>query len=245
VLDHFDKGSDVVQIDARHSGFIMAIDTDELLRRAQKADIVICLLKRPGQFIVEGDLIAQAWPRDRVKEGLAESLYSAFGFDSQRSSLQDVEFGVDQLVEVAVRALSPGINDPFTAMTCIDRLGQAMCLLARREFPSEYRYDDEDCLRVIVYPVRFGDILDEAFDQIRQYGRTSPAVIIRQLEALERVALLVRRPRDIAAARLQAKLVREAGMSGIPSEMDRRDVERRFDAVEATLNETESAHAAS
>ncbi len=212
---------------------------------AQKADLVICLLRRPGQFIVEGDLIAQAWPRERAEEGLAESLYSAFEFDSQRSSLQDVEFGVDQLVEVAVRALSPGINDPFTAMTCVDRLGQALCLLAQREFPSEYRYDDEDRLRVIVYPVLFGDILDEAFDQVRQYGRTSTAVIIRQLEALERIALVVRRPRDVAAMRRQAKLVREAGMSGIPSELDRQDVERRFEAVEATLNQTESAHDAS
>ncbi len=106
-----------------------------------------------------------------------------------------------------MRALSPGINDPFTAMTCVDRLGQALCRLAQREFPSEYRYDEEDHLRVIVYPVLFGDILDEAFDQVRQYGRNSTAVIIRQLEALERVALVVRRPRDIAATRRQAKLV--------------------------------------
>ncbi len=245
VLDHFDNGSDVVQINSRHSGYIMAIDMDALLRRAQTADLVICLLRRPGQFTVEGDLIAQAWPRKRAEEDLAQSLQSAFEFDSQRSSLQDVEFGVDQLVEVAVRALSPGINDPFTAMTCVDRLGQALCLLAQREFPSEYRYDEEDHLRVIVYPVLFGDILDEAFDQVRQYGRTSAAVIIRQLEALERIALVVCRPRDIAATRRQAKLVREAGMSGIPSEMDRQDVERRYDAVEAALNELESANAAS
>jgi uncharacterized membrane protein len=91
---------------------------------------------------------------------------------------------VDQLVEVAVRALSLGINNPFAATARIDRLGEALCQLATRVMPSPERYDKNGILRVITYPVTFAGVTDAAFTQIRQYGRTSASVTIRLLETI-------------------------------------------------------------
>ena len=148
--------------------------------------------------------------------------------ESQRTAFQDVEFTVDQLVEVAVRALSPGINDPFTAIACIDRLGEGLCRLAGRSMPSPVRYDAEGRLRVVTRPVTFEAVMNAAFHQIRQYGRTSVAVLIRLLETFEMIAAQVRRENDRAALEHHALLVCEAGQKGLPDEADRKAVQERY-----------------
>ena len=91
---------------------------------------------QPGQYVVSGRPLVRVWPGDRVSKELATQVISAFALGTQRTSAQDAEFAVQQLVEIAVRALSPGINDPYTAIACVDRLGSALCRLAQREMPS-------------------------------------------------------------------------------------------------------------
>ena len=91
--------------------------------------------QRPGKFFFEGGDLARAWPGDRVDDELADAIRGAFYFGPRRTLTQDVEFAIDQLVEVAVRALSPGVNDPFTAINCVDRLGAALCSLADEGHP--------------------------------------------------------------------------------------------------------------
>ena len=117
-----------------------------------------------------------SFPEEKVNKKLAVQINDAFVLGSQRTEQQDVEFPIDQLVEIAVRALSPGINDPFTAIRCIDQLSAALCHLAQREIPSPYRYDDHDQLRILAEPISFADATDAAFNQIRQYGKSSVAV---------------------------------------------------------------------
>ena len=98
--------------------------------------------------------------------------------------MQDVEFSIKQLVEIAIRAISPAVNDLFTALRCIDQLTVALCHLAERDLLSSYSYDDTNTLRLIVDQVSFDGLVDDAFHQIRQYGRTDVAITIRLLEAL-------------------------------------------------------------
>ncbi len=100
------------------------------------------LRHRPGDFVAEGTTLAWLWPGAKSNEKIHTPLCSAFYFGKQRTPTQDVESAIGPLVEVAVRALSPGINDPFTAMTCIDWLGDALIRLAGREIPSAWRYDE-------------------------------------------------------------------------------------------------------
>ena len=109
---------------------------------AVEHDLVVRIGRRPGKFVIDGGELARVWPGDRLDDALAAAVRGAFYIGPQRNLTQDVEFAIDQLVEVAVRALSPGVNDPFTAIACVDRLGEALCALAGREVPSPYRYDD-------------------------------------------------------------------------------------------------------
>lgn len=229
-------------VGAAASGYIDAVNDEALLRLARERNVVLALARRPGHFIVKGSPLAQVTPGDNVDEELVKKINSVFTLSAHRTPFQDVEFAVDQLVEIAVRALSPGINDPFTAMTCLDRLGEALCRLARRSVPSPYRYDDEQRLRVIVHAAEFGSVADAAFNQIRQYGRSSAAVMIRMLETLAVIANHSDREEVRASLARHAELVQRAAGTGIPEEADRKDVEGRFLSVQAALRHPESAH---
>jgi uncharacterized membrane protein len=131
--------------------------------------------------------------------------------DVRRTPRQDVECAIEELAEVAVRSLSPGINDPFTAITCVDRLGAALSRFADRAIPSPRRHDDEGVLRVVARPYAFAGTLGAAFNQIRQYGRGSVAVTARMLEALASIAENVFRPADAEAVRLHADMLLRSG----------------------------------
>jgi uncharacterized membrane protein len=105
-----------------------------------------------------------------------------------RTPLQDIEYSLDRLVEMAARALSPGVNDPFTAVACLDQAEHALSRLVRRRFPSHKRLDEDGCLRVIAAPVRFDELLIRTLDPIRQYGRGQWLVVKRLLEVLGTIA---------------------------------------------------------
>ena len=219
---------------ASHTGYLQTIDGEGLVKVAAESDLVIKLNCRPGQFIVAGSPLLVAWPRHRVREQLAEQINAAFILGSDRTPIQDVEFCIDQLVEVAVRALSPGINDPFTAIACIDRLGAALCLLTEREMPSAYRYDSNGKLRVVADRVTFANLTDRAFNQIRQYGRSSAAVTIHLLEIIEQILRRVRREGDSTALLRQATMI-ERGSDGLAEEWDREELTQRYRSVLESL----------
>lgn len=147
---------------------------------------------------------------------------------SQRTDQQDVEFSINQLVEIGVRALSPGINDPFTAVRCVDQLSAGLCHLAQKEIPSAYRCDDEDKLRVIAESVTFVNAIDAAFNQIRQYGQTSVAITMRLLEAIAIIAPFTHTKPDRAALLRHANMIIRGSQEGIAEELDRNDVKERY-----------------
>jgi uncharacterized membrane protein len=122
-----------------------------------------------------------------LDEDTVKRVRAAFRLGEQRTAAQDVEFLVLELVEVAVRALSPGINDPFTAILCLDRLSAALCHLAGRAFPSALRYDAQGALRVIAPPASFAGMVEIAFREIRHYGNDDPAVATRLRQAIQEI----------------------------------------------------------
>ncbi|MBZ0289468.1 MAG: DUF2254 domain-containing protein, partial [Anaerolineae bacterium] len=153
------------------------IDDSQLLEAARDADVTVELKYRPGHFVVKGCVIAYVWPSTRVDQALTDSVIDTLTVGDQRTQTQDIEYLIDQLVTVAVRALSPAINDPFTAMMVIDRLGETLCGVAQHVMPSRYRYDHEHNLRVVANPVTFEEMLRSSFDQIRYYGKNDKRVI--------------------------------------------------------------------
>lgn len=217
------------RIVAAGSGYMLALDNRQLLALASHHDLVVRLMFRPGQFVARGDLVMSVWPPDGVSHGIVDQLEQTFLLGPQRTPTQDVEFTIDQLVEVAVRSLSPSINDPFTAMTCIDWLGAALSRLAEKDLPSPYRYDDDGRLRVIVdRPLTYAGLADAALNQIRQYAGDSIAVHMRVLETIAVVIPHAHTAADRRALVRHASLVRRSCQLSRPAPDDWEEVEARY-----------------
>lgn len=232
--DAFER--EAVAVEADGDGYLEFVDAKAVMTLATEHDLVLRLLRRPGQYVVKGSPLAAVWPPGRLTDELRADVRGAFALGRQQTPGQDIEFSIRQLVEVAVRSLSPSVNDPFTAIACIDRLGSALCRIAQREMPSPHRLDPHGALRVVAPPVTFPEIVDASLDQIRQYGRTSAAVTIRLLEMIATVAEFVSRAEDRAALERQAEMVERGAREGLRETEDRRKAEMRFRATLRALD---------
>lgn len=215
-------------VGARKDGYLQLIDADALMNLAGQDDLLLRLERRPGHYLVKGQAMVMVWPGERVNEDLVEQLNDAFVLGDQRTATQDVEFSFLQLVEIAVRALSPGINDPFTAIACVDRLGSALCRLARCDMPSPLRFDGDGRLRLVAPGATFAGIADTAFNQIRQSARSNPAVAIRMLDAIAQIACHVQHPQDLHCLQRHADMILRGAREAVPEAGDVLAVEERF-----------------
>ncbi len=213
---------------AKSDGYLQAIDDGQLMQIATKNHLIIQVQSRAGRFVVRGSELARVFPNCKVNKPLTSQLDGAFVLGSKRTNQQDLEFSINQLVEIAVRALSPGINDPFTAVRCIDQISATLCYLARRDIPSPYHYDDQNRLRLLMTSLAFVDVTDAAFNQIRQNGRSNVAVTIRLLEAIAVIAPCTYRSADRAALRRQAQMIERGSQDAIAEELDRQDIKAQY-----------------
>lgn len=219
---------------AVRSGYVQAVEGDALLALARERDLRICLRHRPGRFVAENGTLALVRPPDGAEEAWAdveERVRDAFSLGDQRTTTQDVEFAVEQLVEVAVRALSPGINDPFTAMMCLDRLGAGLCRLAGRDLPAPLRHDEAGVPRILAEPVTFAGMAEAAFGAIRHYGKGDARVMARLLEVIGDAAECARTGGQRAVLREQAARTLEAARDAAPGKEDRALLQERHRAV--------------
>lgn len=222
------------------SGYVQAIDEGNLIALAREFDLTLWLRTRPGLFLMRGLPCALVGPAEKVDEAVERRVAAAFVIGPQRTATQDPEFAVDQLVEVAVRALSPGVNDPFTAVNCIDRLGAALALLGGRELPSRYRRDQEGTLRLITDPFTYGGIVSAAFDQIRQNGRGTPAVVFRLLETIASLGRIDLPEPCRKALAEQTEAIRADNQESWTNAKDRRDFEERLESALTALTSKEN-----
>ena len=223
--------SEARPVGALEDGYLQLIDADALMELASEEDLLVRLERRPGHYIVKGRAMAMVWPGERVNEALVEKMNAAFVLGNQRTAAQDVEFSFNQLVEIAVRALSPGINDPFTAIACVDRLGSGLCRLARHDTPSAFRFDPDGRLRLVAPGSSFEGVVNTAFNQIRQSARSNPAVAIRMLDAIAQVAGHVRRAPDAACLLRHAHMIVRGAREAVPDADDLLAVEAAFTAT--------------
>ncbi|HTY30392.1 DUF2254 domain-containing protein [Mycobacterium sp.] len=214
------------------SGYLQFIRHQTLVRVATQADAVIRLPYRPGHFLVEGRELASVWPATAAAQ-VADYLARAQATGPHRTLTQDVAFGVDQLVEIALRALSPAVNDTFTALTCIDWLGDCLCKIARVWTPTQVHRDNRGVIRVISDQVSYERLVQRAFEKIRQASRGMPAVMIRQLDALTTIMEQTTDPQRAQVLMDQAAMIHRANAESVPEESDRADVDRRYVALRA------------
>ena len=229
----FDAGSRAVT--ATVEGYVQAVDYDGLMEAAEKADVVLHLDYRPGDFVICGSRLMRAWPSGRCDAELCERLNGAFICGRHSTPEQDVEHGIRQMVEVAVRALSPGINDPFTAINCVDALGSALCGIARRGLAGPMRYDGHGRLRLVTPVTTFAGVADTAFNQIRQYGAGSVAVTMRLLEVITLCGRQATSDDQRQALLRHANMVYRQGMNVIGEQDDRADVRHRWEMAVRVL----------
>ena len=170
------------------SGYIRFIDAAYLVECAKSYGVQIVLERRVGHFIPAGVPIMRVAEAGRVTPECEVRILSAFDIGPARTLQQDVEFGVIQIVDVALRAISPAINDPSTAISCIDQLSRIMIRFAARQPPEELLCDPPGVVRVSLAWLQFPRLLDAAFEQIRMYAKGDVAVSLRLLRALGDIA---------------------------------------------------------
>ncbi len=222
-------------VKAKGSGYLQAIDNEELMKLACKQDLILRLNYQPGQFVIKGNEWIVVYPRKSVTRKILKKLDNTLILGTERTEQQDIEFPIEQLVEIALRALSPSLNDPFTAIRCIDRLSAGLSHLAQRDFPSPYRYNQGGNLRVIAKSVTFVGILDTAFNQIRQNGKSDVAVTIRLLEAIATVARYTPTQKERATLWHHAEMIRHDSQQAISTESDKQDIEEKYKVVKKAL----------
>lgn len=240
--DEVPTADDDAVVAATRSGYVQVMDDTRLLGLAVKHDLCIRLAARPGLFVVRGNPVLIARPRERVTADVAAALRSTLIVGDARTPEDDIEFSVRQLVEVALRALSPAINDPFTAMSAVDWLGAALARLAGTEFPGRYRYDADGRLRIVADISTFGGITHTIFSRIRHYGGSSPVVLNRLLEAIAAFGPHVTDEVDRQLVRDETEAVLRMGRELITSDADLRELERRHASAVLALGGRHDPH---
>ncbi len=223
-------------VKAPDTGYLQSLDADALLEQACAHDLILRLKYRPGDFVSRDELLLLAWPPERLDDAVSHRLCRAFAWGRHRTALQDVRFLINELVEIAARALSPGVNDPFTAIACLDWLGSALKQLADRRTPSALRYDAEGALRVIAEPTTFEEFCALAFGQLRQYVAADRNAALHMLKVIGEVGGRVTRPARCAALQAEADRLLASSEEALPNETDRALLRERHGVVACVLS---------
>jgi uncharacterized membrane protein len=236
----------------RENGYIQYIDPETLFGLAREKNLVIRLLHKPGHFVQRNMAVALVWPAGprqekaglrSVDEKLDGEIRQAFEIGRVRTPTQDVAYAVNQLVEMAVRAMSPAINDPFTAMTCLDYIGEGLALFLRQGEKSPHFYDREGRLCLIFEPVTFEELFSTAFDMLRHCSCDNASVLQHMLEVIDTVAKGVNSStvKNSVKARQEllrhVRLIQAESQAGNLIEQDRQLIQRSSEALLLKLNE--------
>jgi uncharacterized membrane protein len=214
-------------VPANASGYLQFVGYAQLVDIAMRTDAVIRLDHRPGHFLVAGHPLATVWPQGAAKHvGLALSKAHVTG--PHRTLMQDPVFAIDQLVEIAIRALSPAVNDTFTALTCIDWLSAGLSRISGRTLEEGVYRDRFGRVRLIESDPSYARMVNRAFDKVRQASRGMPAVLIRLMDSLNSIM------DEATSAEQRRILVRQADMvllvaeESVTDPNDREDIRDRY-----------------
>jgi uncharacterized membrane protein len=219
---------------ATRSGYIRSIDETGLLIAARASGTLLHVDRHVGQFVMAGTPILEVWPADRLTEQMRSACRKAFDLGPARTMQQDVEFGVLQIVDIALKAISPAVNDPTTALTCIDQLGRILLRAALRQPPVSTIRDPGGQRRVVLRRTSFPRLLDVAFSQIGHYGKADVAVPLRLMRVMGELASTVQHAPYAVAIREQARRLAAACQATFPN-AERTELEARLAEVERAV----------
>ena len=216
------------------SGYVQEVDSPAIVAAAQHAGAIVRLHFRPGQFVLADELLGELHIAQDPSP-LRNIILSEVAIGSHRVLTQDLEFGVAQIVEIAIRALSPAINDTFTGVASVDLLGEALCILAKVPQTFNEWHDTDGTLRLQGRPLLLHRLIRQAFDQIRQAAAGNPAVLLRLLSTLERLGRLLDGIEVLGTLGEEAEAVYQTAIAGDPVPLDRADFESAWSAAKKAL----------
>jgi uncharacterized membrane protein len=219
---------------SRQSGYIRFVDVAFLVERAKSYGLRIVLERRVGQFVPAGAPILRVAEAGRVTPEREAQLLTAIDIGAARTMQQDVEFGVIQIVDIALRAISPAVNDPTTAITCIDQLARVLIYWAARVPPRSYLHSPPHVLRLAMPWIGYDGLLDTAFEQIRHYARGDVAVSLRLLRAFDDMVAAGPPPGQSSTLIERARRVL-AGCERALGESEAAPIRRRLERLEARM----------
>ena len=223
--------NDAIPVVAPRSGWIQDISIDHLLQCVDEGSYVL-VHRSVGNFVIDGELLASVWPDLDQGDSVADAAAPAFVVGEQRSRKGDVSFGITQLVDIAVRALSPGVNDPKTAEELVLRLGDILVALAISDLPpTQVEIDGRTIMRA--GELSHADYVDLAVEPIRRFARKDPRVLsalVRTLAASQDIAKRLRSDAEVLPLQDQIELIR-ADASALATEADRNELLRTIEAV--------------
>ena len=232
--DSLQRGMPVL---ATRSGYIRAIDESGMLRAALEANAALRIDRTIGQFVMEGTPLFEASPANRATAALQAAGLRAFDIGPARTMVQDVEFGVLQIVDIALKAISPAVNDPTTALTCLDQLGRILVKAAVRQPPISTLRDQNGRIWVVLRRTSFPRLLHVAFSQIGHYGKADVAVPLRLMRILAELAETTPHAPYAIAIRDQARRLSADCTRKFPV-ADRDELNERLAAVEKAAKAT-------
>jgi uncharacterized membrane protein len=224
------------EVTAKQSGYLQFVGYGQLVEIAEDLDVVVRLAHRPGHFIVANRPLATVWPAGAAGQ-VAAALEKAHVTGPHRTLTQDPVFAIDQLVEIAIRALSAAVNDTFTALTCIDWLSAGLSEISARVLDEGVYRGRSGKVRLIEFDPSYDRMVNRAFDKVRQAARSMPAVIIRMIDALAHIAENTTNDEQRAVLLRQGQMILRGAVEEVPEPNDLADIRHRFDRlVLATTN---------
>lgn len=226
-----------VSVKAYTAGYVQTISIGDLIDVAVKYDCVLEVVAPPGEYVFYDSELARFYSAEQTEEApelgheAGDRVRANFGMGTERTPMEDLIFATNQLTEIATRALSPALNDPFTALDCINRLGAGLARLARRPMPSPLYSDDKGNVRLIMTLPDFSDMLDSALIPIRTYGRNSLLTTRELLKVIEKLARITQRRETHKALRRHAEVILDGVQTGLPEEEDRQMIQGYYRAA--------------
>ncbi len=229
--------TDAEPVTARSDGYLQAIDEEALVKIAKENEVVVRVQYRPGDFVVEGAVLAEIHAAHGVDDKLLNGVRSCFACGRERTATQDTLFLVDQLVEIMIRALSPGVNDPFTASNCIDWLGASLHELLRDDRPESTGRGDAHSARVIAHPLSFERFASCVFDRSRRYVAADPNAAMQMMSVLASLALKASSADQESTLRGHAAALAEATGELLPDDLSRQALTKRHEEFQEALQD--------
>jgi uncharacterized membrane protein len=231
----FDDDRPEALIESSVSGYIRYIDTRRLLSLAKAFKVRVRSIRRVGHFIPAGVPLIGVSPEDRLDPDRINELRSAFDIGPTRTMQQDVQFGIIQIVDIALKAISPAVNDPSTAITCVDQLGRILIRFVGRRAPISLLCDPPHIVKVIIPWIGIDGLLETAFEQIRRYSISDVAVSLRLLRALDDIASTCYDSRIIELLAVHGRHVVDGCTERLtPGQIE--ELKRRLGVLEVRLN---------